>query len=72
MYSVDVDVDDTLSVRIDTTGVGEFEVSVYNYNRVPWIITFVIYCTPSGKTQFAACFCMAAGSCGNSELHPIC
>lgn len=42
MYSVDVDVDDTLSVRIDTTGVGEFEVSVYNYNRVPWIITFVI------------------------------
>lgn len=42
MYSVDVEVDDTLSVRIDTTGVGEFEVSVYNYNRVPWIITLVI------------------------------
>ena len=42
MYSVDVEVDDTLSVRIDTTGEGEFEVSVYNYNRVPWIITFVI------------------------------
>lgn len=38
MYSVDVGVDDTLSVRIDTTGVGEFQVSVYNYNRVPWII----------------------------------
>ena len=42
MYSVDVEVDDTLSVRIVTTGVGEFEVSVYNYNRVPWIITFVV------------------------------
>lgn len=38
MYSVDVGVDDTLSVRIDTTGLGEFQVSVYNYNRVPWII----------------------------------
>ena len=42
MYSVDVEVGDTLSVRIDTTGVGEFEVSVYNYNRVPWIITFMV------------------------------
>lgn len=41
MYSVDVGVDDTLSVRIDTTGVGEFRVSVYNYNRVPWIIGIV-------------------------------
>ena len=30
MYSVDVDLDDTLSVRIYTTGVGEFQVSVYN------------------------------------------
>lgn len=38
MYSVDVGLDDTLSVRIDTTGVGEFQVSVYNYNRTPWII----------------------------------
>ena len=41
VYSVDVDLDDTLSVRIDTTGVGEFQVSVYNYNRVPWIIAIV-------------------------------
>ena len=41
MYSVDVDLDDTLSVRIYTTGVGEFRVSVYNYNRVPWIIAIV-------------------------------
>ena len=41
MYSVDVGLDDTLSVRIDTTGVGEFQVSVYNYNRVPWIIGIV-------------------------------
>lgn len=41
MYSVDVGVDDTLSVRIDTTGVGEFQASVYNYNRVPWIIAIV-------------------------------
>lgn len=38
MYSVDVGLDDTLSVRIDTTGAGEFQVSVYNYNRTPWII----------------------------------
>ena len=41
MYSVDVGVDDTLSVRIDTTGVGEFQASVYNYNRTPWIIGIV-------------------------------
>ena len=41
MYSVDVDLDDTLSVRIYTTGVGEFQVSVYNYNLVPWIIAIV-------------------------------
>ena len=42
MYSVDVEVDDTLSVRIDTTGAGEFQISVYNYNRVPWMIAFVL------------------------------
>ena len=38
MYNVDVGLGDTVSVRIDTTGLGEYQVSVYNYNRVPWII----------------------------------
>ena len=35
LYSVDVSEGDTLSVRIDTTGLGEYEVNVYNYNRIP-------------------------------------
>lgn len=38
MYNVDVGLGDTVSVRIDTTGLREYQVSVYNYNRVPWII----------------------------------
>lgn len=37
LYSVDVTEGDTLSVRIDTTGLGEYEVNVYNYNRIPAI-----------------------------------
>lgn len=37
LYSVDVTEGDTLSVRIDTTGLGEYEVNVYNYNRIPTI-----------------------------------
>lgn len=35
MYNVDVAEGDTLSVRIDTTGPGEYEVNVYNYDRIP-------------------------------------
>lgn len=42
MYNVDVSEGDTISVRIDTTDVGEYEVSVYNYNRTPWVILFIL------------------------------
>lgn len=38
MYNVDVGLGETVSVRIDTTGLREYQVSVYNYNRVPRII----------------------------------
>jgi uncharacterized membrane protein len=38
MYSVDVRSGDTVSVRIDTAPDGSWQVSVYNYNRVPQII----------------------------------
>ncbi len=42
LYNVDVQKDDKVSVRIDTTGVHEYQVSIYNYNRVPLIIGLVI------------------------------
>ena len=42
MYNVDVEAGDSLSVRIDTTGIGEYQVSVYNYNRAPWLIALVV------------------------------
>lgn len=35
LYNIDVAEGDTLSVRIDTTGLNEFEVNVYNYDRIP-------------------------------------
>lgn len=35
LYNIDVTEGDTLSVRIDTTGLNEFEVNVYNYDRIP-------------------------------------
>ncbi len=38
MYNVDVGLGDRVSVRIDTTGLGEYNVSIYNYDRIPWII----------------------------------
>ncbi len=41
MYNVDVQVGDTISVRITTTEPGEYDVSVYNYNRIPIIIAIV-------------------------------
>lgn len=34
MYNVDVAEGDTLSVRIDTIGPGEYEINVYNYDRI--------------------------------------
>lgn len=41
MYNVYVQAGDTLSVRIDTYGAGEYQVSVYNYNRIPWMLVIV-------------------------------
>lgn len=41
MYNVDVTTGDTVTVRIDTTGVGDYQVSIYNYNRTPWLLLFV-------------------------------
>lgn len=41
MYNVDVGTGDTVTVRIDTTGAGQYQVSIYNYNRTPWLILFV-------------------------------
>lgn len=38
LYNIDVAEGDTLSVRIDTVGLGEYEVNVYNYNRIPMVI----------------------------------
>ena len=45
MYSVDVRSGDTVSVRIDTARDGSFQVSVYNYNRLPLIIGLaLVFC----------------------------
>lgn len=41
MYNVDVGAGDTVSVRIDTTDVGVYQVSIYNYNRTPWLLLFL-------------------------------
>ncbi len=38
MYNVDVKAGDRVSVRVDTTAEGIYSVSIYNYDRVPWII----------------------------------
>lgn len=42
MYNVDVKEGDKLSVRIDTVGVNEYQVSVYNYERSGLIIALVM------------------------------
>lgn len=42
LYNVDVAKGDKVSVRIDTTGVGEYQVSIYNYNRIPLMIGLVL------------------------------
>lgn len=42
LYSVVVNAGDTVSVRIDTVPDGRYQVSVYNYNRVPLIIALVL------------------------------
>lgn len=41
MYQIKVGEGDTISVRVDTSGKGEYQVSVYNYNRIPWVIGIV-------------------------------
>lgn len=42
LYNVDVAKGDKVSVRIDTTGVGEYQVSIYNYNRIPLMIGLLL------------------------------
>lgn len=42
LYNVDVTKGDTVSVRIDTTDVGKYTASIYNYNRIPLVIGIVI------------------------------
>ncbi len=42
LYNVDVKEGDTVSVRIDTSGVGIYTVSIYNYNRLPLVIGLVV------------------------------
>ncbi len=42
LYNVNVKEGDKISVRVDTTGVDEYSVSVYNYNRIPLMIGLVI------------------------------
>ncbi len=38
MYNVNVGLDDRVSVRIDTIGKDQYQVSIYNYDRIPWIL----------------------------------
>ncbi len=42
LYNVDVVAGDTVSVRIDTASDGSWEVSIYNYDRVPVIAGLVL------------------------------
>ncbi|MCD8380815.1 MAG: YibE/F family protein [Lachnospiraceae bacterium] len=42
LYNVDAEEGDMLTVRIDTSGVGQYSVSIYNYYRTPWLIAFVV------------------------------
>lgn len=42
MYNVDVKAGQTISVRIDTVGENEYQVSVYNYDRTGYLIFFAL------------------------------
>ena len=42
LYNVDVAKGDTVSVRIDTTDVGKYTASIYNYNRIPLMLGIVL------------------------------
>ena len=59
LYNVDVKKGDTLSVRIDTTGLNKYQVSVYNYNRIPFfygmiILFFLVLVIIGGKQGLSA------------------
>ncbi|WP_026508101.1 YibE/F family protein [Butyrivibrio sp. MC2013] len=41
LYNVDVAEGDTVSVRIDTTGVDQIDVSIYNYDRIPFFFGMI-------------------------------
>lgn len=42
LYNVRVGKGDKVSIRIDTSGAGEYQVSIYNYYRVPWLIGCIL------------------------------
>ncbi|MDC7280000.1 YibE/F family protein [Butyrivibrio fibrisolvens] len=42
LYNVDVAKGDKVSVRIDTTDAGKYEVSIYNYNRIPLFLGLIV------------------------------
>ncbi len=42
MYNVDVGLGDRVSVRVDTVGPGQFQTSIYNYDRIPLVIGIAI------------------------------
>ena len=42
MYNVYVIEGDKVSVRIDTVGVGEYQISIYNYERSPIVVGLVV------------------------------
>lgn len=42
MYNVDVEEGDKVSVRIDTVGVNEYQVSIYNYERSTLMIALIL------------------------------
>lgn len=59
MYNVYLEKGDTASLRVTTTGPNEYTVSIYNYNRAPVIIGFIIIfiitlCIIGGKRGFFA------------------
>lgn len=56
MYNIDVKQGDKVTVRIDTTDENEYQVSIYNYHRTPFLIAMVVL--------FAAALCAIGGRQG--------
>lgn len=59
LYNIDVKKGDKLSIRIDTTGKNQYQVAVYNYNRIPFfygmiILFFLVLVIIGGKQGFSA------------------